>query len=241
MYYNIQLPSGWRSVVAVVAIGVGAILIGLSLMLGPPSFDVVAETGMSPTIEEGWSVTARKVGPGQIGRGNIVVFRADAWAAPGQGSVGPVPAMIRRVVGIGGDTVACCDVTGKLMVNGKPVDEDYLPLLDQHPARARMPFAAKVPDGHVFVAGDHRGESVDSRHGLGVAGEGAIPEDRLLGVVGKVNGSSLQQTPAFAQAGLPGEMFDDTTERNWFTSMLAGGIGMLALGLAGLGCLQVRR
>jgi signal peptidase I len=79
---------------------------------------------MSPTIEEGWSVTARKVGPGQIGRGNIVVFRAGAWAAPGQGPVRPVPAMVRRVVGVGGDSVACCDATGKLTVNGKPVKEE---------------------------------------------------------------------------------------------------------------------
>jgi signal peptidase I len=240
MDYYIRMPSGWRSITAVVIIGAGAILVGLSLLLGPPSFDVVAGTGMDPTLTEGSSVTARQVGPGQTGRGNMVVFEPDVWSAPELVAGLRKPVLVRRVVGLGGDTVACCDATGRLMVNGKPINEDYLPLVDRNPAKARTVFYAKVPAGHVFVVGDHRGESVDSRDGLGVSGEGAIPESHVLGVVVALNGEPPDQTSAFTAAGLPGGVFDDSTERYVIKVMVSGGIGMVVVGVFWFSYLQRR-
>jgi signal peptidase I len=215
----------------VVTIGVGAILIGLSLLLGPPSFDVVAGPGMSPTVEDGGSVSARTVDPGQIGRGNMVVFDPAPWFTPGlMADLGKL-VLVRRVVGLGGDTVACCDSAGRLAVNGKPVDEDYLLAQDHNPGKAHRPFIAKVPAGHVFVAGDNRGDTVDSRDGLGVSGEGAIPQAHVVGVVVAVNGTPYDQTSAFTAAGLPGSAFDDSIERRVIELMLVGGICVGAVGL----------
>jgi len=76
---------------------------------------------------------------------------------------------IKRVIGLPGDTVACCD-NGRVTVNGVPLDEPYLFEDD------RMQFAPTVvPKGHVFVMGDHRGRSSDSRV------NGTVPESKIIG------------------------------------------------------------
>ena len=61
--------------------------------------------------------------------------------------------MVKRVVGIGGDTVKCCGTDGRLTVNGTPVEEPYLH--GKTPASG-TPFEAKVPQGQVFLLGDDR-------------------------------------------------------------------------------------
>jgi signal peptidase I len=77
---------------------------------------------------------------------------------------------IKRVIGVGGDTVMCCDVHGRVTVNGKPLDETYLYENDVRPFGP-----VKVPQGQLWVMGDHRSASSDSRD------NGTIPTKAVVG------------------------------------------------------------
>jgi len=89
--------------------------------------------------------------------------------------------LVKRVIGIGGDRVKCCDAQGRLTVNGKALDEaSYLP-------KGTLPsedtFDVRVPDGHVWVMGDNRSNSADSRVHLGSPGGGFVADDLVVGKV----------------------------------------------------------
>ncbi|MFB7514284.1 signal peptidase I [Streptomyces sp. NPDC056144] len=86
--------------------------------------------------------------------------------------------LIKRVVAVGGDTVRCCGTDGRLTVNGVPVEEPYL-----HPGNepSTIPFEVKVPEGRIFVLGDHRANSADSRFHLDEPDRGTISEDQVVG------------------------------------------------------------
>jgi signal peptidase I len=89
---------------------------------------------------------------------------------------------IKRVIGVPGDRVSCCDTEGRVFVNGKPLDEPYVhqnsPLdvdADSRVCRSRNFDEVLVPPGQLFVMGDHRIVSQDSRC------EGTIPIDHVIG------------------------------------------------------------
>jgi len=133
-----------------------------------------------------------------IDRGDIVVFNGDgSWdpvAAP-QGS-NPVARLvdalegivgithgsdvyIKRVVGLPGDHVKCCDAQGRVTVNGVPLTEQSYLYPGNKPS---TPFrTVVVPPGHLWVMGDHRDVSFDSRGHEGDPGGGAIPESAVMG------------------------------------------------------------
>ena len=74
--------------------------------------------------------------------------------------------LVKRVVGIGGDTVTCCDAQGRVRVNGTPIDEPYLYPGDSPgdaPPECSGEFEVAVPTGSLWVMGDHRAVSEDSR------------------------------------------------------------------------------
>lgn len=106
-------------------------------------------------------------------RGEVVVFKPPPqWAAgPGHDDY------IKRIVGLGGDRIVCCDQGGRLTVNGRVLDETYLYPGDEP---STMPFDVTVPENHVFVMGDHRSASADSRVHLQFQ-DGAVSVDRLVG------------------------------------------------------------
>ncbi|NEC66195.1 signal peptidase I [Streptomyces sp. SID9727] len=113
---------------------------------------------------------------------------------------------VKRVVGVGGDRVVCCDARGRIEVNGRPLDEDYLFPGD---APSKVPFDIVVPEGALWMMGDHRARSRDSRDHLGEPGGGVVPVERVIGRVdwfgwplGRVG--SLPGTAAFDSVPAPG-------------------------------------
>ncbi|MEU9864750.1 signal peptidase I [Streptomyces sp. NPDC047971] len=86
--------------------------------------------------------------------------------------------LIKRVVAVGGDTVECCGADGRVKVNGVPLDEPYL-----HPGNepSKIKFKVTVPAGRIFVLGDHRSDSADSRFHLDEKDQGTISEEDVVG------------------------------------------------------------
>jgi signal peptidase I len=133
-----------------------------------------------------------------IGRGDVVVFSGqgswgpDAPPPPGNpflrlwddltnlvGVTAPGTDYIKRVIGLPGDHVVCCDAQGRITVNGVPLSEQsYI-----HPGDipSSLPFDITVPAGHLWVMGDNRADSDDSRYRTTDPGGGAIPESEVVG------------------------------------------------------------
>ena len=116
----------------------------------------------------GWLGSAESAGPGNIVQRSLEVI----GLYPSGGH------LIKRVVGVGGDTVSCCDEEGRLQVNGESIDEPYLADAE---ANADRTFEVEVPNGYLWVQGDNRGNSSDSRYHLGDPGGGFIREDDVVG------------------------------------------------------------
>ncbi|AOR31848.1 signal peptidase I [Streptomyces fodineus] len=104
-------------------------------------------------------------------RGDVVVF-------DGTGYFGDAD-YVKRVVGVGGDRVACCDKKGRIEVNGRPVEESAFLYPGDSPSS--VPFDVVVPAGRLFLLGDHRSDSSDSRDHLGSPGGGMVPVGDVIG------------------------------------------------------------
>ena len=86
---------------------------------------------------------------------------------------------VKRVIGVGGDTVKCCDAHGRITVDGVALDESSY--LYPGAAPSSFPFDVQVPAGELFVLGDNRAVSADSRAHLGDPGGGFVPVSRVIG------------------------------------------------------------
>ncbi|MGP4003918.1 signal peptidase I [Streptomyces sp. 8N706] len=153
------------NVLSGLAVAVGCVLFLGGFVWGAVLYKpyTVPTDSMAPTVDPGDRVLAERIDGGEVRRGDVVVFTDAVW--------GTMP-MVKRVVGVGGDQVACCDKQGRLTVNGESVEEPYLP--GKGPASPDA-FEASVPKGSLFLLGDHRGDSVDSRGHLTDAGHGSVP------------------------------------------------------------------
>jgi len=103
--------------------------------------------------------------------GDIVVLKAEAFDEP----------IVKRVIGVGGDTVDIDFSTGMVYVNGKPQMEDYINArIDNYPPESfRITFPLTLQEGELFVMGDNRNNSTDSRSTM----VGIVQEDTVLGKV----------------------------------------------------------
>ena len=85
---------------------------------------------------------------------------------------------VKRVMAVGGDSLECCDVDSRLLLNGESLIEPYL-----FATASEDEFVIQVPPDHVWLMGDNRNNSRDSRDLLGMPGGGMIPISQIVGQV----------------------------------------------------------
>lgn len=89
--------------------------------------------------------------------------------------------LIKRVIGLPGDTVQCCSADGKIMVNGVPITEPYITIPAGETRASAIDFNVTVPEGSIFVMGDSRYNSKDSRYNTDKPGGGFVGMDNVVG------------------------------------------------------------
>lgn len=163
----------------------------------------VPSGSMEPTIEPGDRILVNKlIDGGAVRRGDVVVFdgtttfaAADRTPHQSDGVVGSVVGgaasligvdlgeqdFVKRVIGLPGDHVVCCDSGGRITVNDVPLTEPYLHAGD---VPSDLTFDITVPAGRLWVMGDHRSNSADSRAHLGDPGGGTVRVDDVVGRAG---------------------------------------------------------
>ncbi|MGW7266695.1 signal peptidase I [Streptomyces sp. NPDC054842] len=194
-----------RSAIKEIPLLVGvAVLIALVLKTFLVQAFVIPSGSMENTIQIGDRVLVDKLTPwfgSRPQRGDVVVFKDPGNWLEGEQTVkkddpivvkqvkegltfiGLLPSdndkdLIKRVVAVGGDTVKCCDKQGRVTVNGMPLDESYI-----HPDNkpSAFAFSVTVPKGRLWVMGDHRANSADSRYHRTEKYGGTVSEESVVG------------------------------------------------------------
>jgi signal peptidase I len=192
----------------------------------------IPSSSMENTLEIGDKVLVNKLVYDfrSIHRGDVVVFNGDgSWdPVPAQpapllsrlwnsisGLFGTAPGVhdyIKRVIGVPGDHVACCNRQGQVTVNGVPLSEKSYLYPGDAPSEQR--FSIIVPNGRLWVMGDHRSVSWDSRGHMSDPGNGSVPENHVVGrafvIVAPISRwrilpipATFQQAKLTAAGGLP--------------------------------------
>ncbi|UIX30467.1 signal peptidase I [Streptomyces sp. GQFP] len=181
----------------------------------------VPTDSMSPTIVAGDRVLAQRIDGAEVERGDVVVFTQESW--------GNMP-LVKRVVAVGGDTVSCC-TDGKLVVNGKQIQESYIP--NGQAAELMGIPSITVPKGRLFLLGDERTGSLDSTAHLTEAFNGTVARSsvaaRVDAVVWPMNGMLARPTGFETLGGLssPGPL------RLLTVAVVVGGVLVLGGGAYG--------
>lgn len=187
---------GWLREVGIV-VGLALVISFLVKTFLVQAFYIPSES-MEQTLLRGDRVIVNKLGANKVNRGDIVVFTdPGTWLGRGGANqdsggvlnkvltfIGVLPEdegdhLIKRVIGVGGDKIVCCDEAGRVTVNGLALNETYL-------APGSVPhtieFETTVPEGYFWVMGDNRSYSGDSRMHMGDPGGGAISQDNVVGI-----------------------------------------------------------
>ncbi len=206
-----QLPL-WQETILLLVVALGlAILIKAVLV---QAFYIPSES-MEPGLVRNDRILVQKVSywfGGSPQRGDVVVFKDPGHWLGGADAVGPPNAvtkvmakiglypsgghLVKRVIGVAGDTITCCDDQGRIMVNGVSIDErgyarkGRAKCFGPRPSPACDWEAGPVPAGHIFVMGDNRNHSADSSAHMCdpdqkscVSGDEFVPVDLVVGKV----------------------------------------------------------
>jgi len=196
-----RLPKKGSLLREVPIIVVAALIVSVVVKTFFIHFFFIPSGSMQNTLQIGDRIAVNKFANffSDIKRGEVVVFRDPAnWlgAAPVNTTAGPAewiktglvdvgvlpdPAkqyLIKRVIGVGGDHVTCCDTAGHLQVNGTSVNEPYI-FAGNKPSDSA--FNITVPQGFIWVMGDHRGASADSRFHTDDVHKGMVPLSDVVG------------------------------------------------------------
>lgn len=193
----------WGALRELLAIAATALVISFLIKTFVAQAFWIPSGSMEDTLVYGDRVMVSKIkaGPMAVDRGDIVVFEdPGGWLPPVQHAdrgpvlnglvtamefIGIAPSsqgnhLIKRVIGMPGDTVACCDADGRLSVNGQPLDETSYLYPGDEPSM--VDFEITVPEDHVWLMGDHRSNSRDSRaNDDGTGATGSVPLDDVVG------------------------------------------------------------
>lgn len=153
------------------------VAVALLLRLFVAQAYLIPSGSMQPLLQPGDRVLVLTAGQsGSPQRGDVVVFDGSGLFSP----TGHGGDFVKRVVGLPGERVVCCDDAGRITVDGTPLAEAYL-----HPGdvASDLEFDVQVPPGRLWLMGDHRSDSADSRAHLGDPGGGMVPVDRVVGRV----------------------------------------------------------
>ncbi|MGW6943743.1 signal peptidase I [Streptomyces xanthophaeus] len=156
---------------------VAVLVLGIALIGGPVAFMLsrftaarVSSENMLPTVTPGDLVVFRK-DPSTVRRGDVVLYDPGDW-----GLRGP---FLGRVVAVGGDRISYAEGAGTLILNGRLLNEPYVQ--GGAPGAGGVDFDVTVPRGRIFLLGDNRGDSADSRFHA-ESEHGTLPESAVTGI-----------------------------------------------------------
>ncbi len=196
-------PSGaWGWVRETAIILVSALVLSLVVKTFLVQAFFIPSQSMEQTFVKNDRILVSKLTPGpfDLRRGDIVVFKDPGGWLPPQAQVERGPAgqalndaltfigllpqdagehLVKRVIGLPGDRVACAGPGEPITVNGVPIDEPYLSPGSQPSEKA---FDVTVPASSLWVMGDNRQQSADSRFNMEKPGGGSVPVDNVVGV-----------------------------------------------------------
>ena len=215
---------GWLRETAIVVVSALVLSILIQTFLAQAFY--IPSGSMEDTLAVGDRVLVSKLTPAplDVNRGDLVVFvDPGGWLEPAPDNrsalrrgveevltfVGLLPQnagehLIKRVIGLGGDTVECCDAEGRIMVNGEGIDEPYL---KPGVTPSDVEFAVTVPADHAWLMGDNRSNSQDSRAHRGDPGGGAVPVRNVVGtailILWPLDSVTVLRNPADTFAAVP--------------------------------------
>lgn len=197
--------SGWKSLLRdVVVIFVVAVLVSFLIKTYVARSFYIPSGSMENTLQINDRIIVNELQPAvfPLQRGDVVVFKdpggwlpapAPDQSNPVQKAIGSVldfvglgasdsdQHLVKRLIGLPGDRITCCNALGQMSVNGVPLKEPYVLLPAGQEAVSAKPFDVTVPEGSVWVMGDNRYNSADSRYHMDDPGKGFIPLSDVVG------------------------------------------------------------
>ena len=197
--------SAWRFIRDILLILLAAIVISFLIKTFLIRSFYIPSPSMTNTLQVNDRIIVNELEPKlvPISHGDIVVFKdPGGWLPPGTETTEPngVAAffdwalsivgltapdsndhLIKRVIGLPGDVVACCNAYGQMTVNGVPLDEPYVLLPPGVTKVSKDDFSVTVPKNSLWVMGDNRYNSKDSRYNRDQPGNGFVPYDDVVG------------------------------------------------------------